>query len=178
MGDIGEGPAMDQGWIAFQGLYKIRFKRLLQEGRHRPFSLQIRAGDGAVVLPEGDDDGTQPRLKVCQICCQAKDRHHFRRDRDVKARFNWLAITAERCDDRTKGAVIHVHHPTPSHFARINPKSIAPIKVIIDHGRQQVMGGCNGVKVAREMEIDLVHRDNLGVPATRRTTFLAKAGTK
>ena len=169
---------MDQGWIAFQGLHKVRLKRLFQKGCHRPFSFQIRAGDGTVVLPIGDDDGTQSRLQVGQICCQAKDRHHFRRDRDVKACLDRLAITAQGGDNRTKRAVIHVHHPSPHHFAWIDPKSIAPIKVIIDHGRQEIVRCRNGVKVAREMEIDFVHRDNLGVSATRRTTFLAKAGAK
>ena len=50
--------------------------------------------------------------------------------------------------------------------------------VIIDEGREGVVGGGDGVEVAGKVEVNLFHRKNLGVTATGGASFHAEAGAE
>ena len=51
---------------------------------------------------------------------------------------------------------------------------IAPIDVIVDQRGEQVVGGADGVEVAGEMEVDVLHRHDLGVAAAGRAALDAE----
>ena len=111
---------------------------------------------------------------------KAEDRHDFGSNRDVKARFARIAIgnAAQRTDDIAQRPVVHVHHPAPGHAPRVDAKLVAPIDVVVDHRREQIVGRGNGVEVAGEMQVDVFHRNDLRIAAARRTALHAKARTK
>ena len=48
--------------------------------------------------------------------------------------------------------------------------------MIVDQRRQQVVGGGDGVEIAGEMEIDVLHRHDLGIAAAGRAALDAEAG--
>ena len=48
--------------------------------------------------------------------------------------------------------------------------------MVVEHRRQQVVGGGDDVEIAVEMEIDLLHRRDLGVAAAGAAALDAKAG--
>jgi len=45
VGDVGEGPPMDQGGGALKGLDEVGERGVFKEGRHRPISAQLPTGD-------------------------------------------------------------------------------------------------------------------------------------
>jgi len=47
--------------------------------------------------------------------------------------------------------------------------------MIVDHRREQVVGGADRVNIAGEMQVDVLHRDRLSVTAPCRAAFDAKA---
>ena len=52
---------------------------------------------------------------------------------------------------------------------------VAVVDVVVQHRGQQVVGQLDGVEVAGEVEVDVLHRHHLGVAAAGRTAFHAEA---
>ena len=50
------------------------------------------------------------------------------------------------------------------------------VDVIVDRGREQIVGQADRVKVTRKVEIDLLHRENLGVATSGGATLHAETG--
>ena len=103
-----------------------------------------------------------------------------RRHGDVEAGFAREAVggAAERGDDLAQRPVVHVDGAAPGDAARVDVELVAPIDVIVDHRREQVVGGADGVEVAGEMEIDVLHRHDLGIAAAGRAALHAEAGAE
>src|SRR6185436_291899 len=85
---------------------------------------------------------------------------------------------AERVHDRAERAIVDVEHALPGDAALVDAKGIAPVDMIVDQRRQQIVGARYGVKVAGEVQVDIFHRHNLGVAAARRAAFAAEAGAE
>ena len=51
------------------------------------------------------------------------------------------------------------------------PSVVAVVQVVVDHRREQVVGGRDGVEVAGEVQVEPLHRDDLAVAATGRTAL-------
>ena len=51
---------------------------------------------------------------------------------------------------------------------------VAVVDVVVDEGGQQVVGRADGVDVAGEVEVEVLHRDDLGVAAARRAALDAE----
>ncbi len=81
---------------------------------------------------------------------------------------------AERTDDLTQRAVVHVHDAAPDDAARVDALLVAPVDVVVDQRRQQVVGGGDGVEIAGEMEVHVLHRHDLRIAAAGRTTLDAE----
>ena len=71
-------------------------------------------------------------------------------------------------------AVVHIQAMAEANPARVDAKLVALLDVVIDHGAQQVVGGGNGVQIARKVQVDGFHGHNLGVAAARCTALHAK----
>src|SRR5690606_11339407 len=89
-----------------------------------------------------------------------------------------VAWAAETYGDVTQGAVVHVHHATPADAAASEIQRIAPIDMVIDHRAEQVVRGSDGVEVTGEVEVDVFHRDYLGVTAASCAAFDTEAGAE
>ena len=163
MGDIGEGPAMDEGRRMFERLHQVRLHRILQENGHRAVGLEIAGVDWALVTPRADDDVSESALQIAEIARQAQDRHDFRGNRDVEPAFARKPVrrAAERGDDLAQRPVVHVDHPPPADPTHVDIELVAPVDVVVDQRREQVVGGGDGMKIASEMEVDVLHRHDL-----------------
>ena len=83
--------------------------------------------------------------------------------------------------DETIGAqraVVHVEAAAPGDAARVDAELVAPIDVVVDHRGQQIVGGADGVEIAGEMQVDLVHRHDLRIAAAGRAALHAEAGAQ
>ena len=180
MRDVGERPAVDEDGIVLERLHEVRRQRILQQNRHGAVTFQLAGADRLLVSRIGDDDVAEAVLEVLQIFRQAEDGHHFRGDRDVEAVLARKAVrdAAERVHDRAERAIVHVEHALPADAALVDAKRIAPIDMIVDQRREQVVGARDGVEVAGEVQVDVFHRHDLGVAAARRAAFDAEAGAE
>jgi hypothetical protein len=56
-------------------------------------------------------------------------------------------------------------NPTPEDAAGIEAEGIVEVEMVVDQGREQVVGAGRGVEVAGEMEVDPLHRNDLATTA-------------
>ncbi len=61
-------------------------------------------------------------------------------DGDVEAVLAHLAVVAQADHDLAQRAVVHVHHAAPRDLRRIDAERVAPIDLVVDQRRQQVVG--------------------------------------
>ncbi len=86
-----------------------------------------------------------------------------------------LVDAAERGDDRAERAVVHVDGAAPTDAAGVDVELVAPIDMVVDHRREQIVGGADGVEVAGEVQVDVFHRHDLRVAAAGRAALDAEA---
>ena len=67
-------------------------------------------------------------------------------------------------DDLPKGPVVHVESPRPRDGPRIDVQGVVVIHGRVQCRRQEVVRRGHSVEVAREVEVDLLHGKDLGVP--------------
>ena len=77
MGDVGEGSAMHEGGVVFQGLHEVGLHRILQQHRHRAIGLDVAREDRLALARVGHDDIAEAALEVIEVGRQAQDRHDF-----------------------------------------------------------------------------------------------------
>ena len=78
----------------------------------------------------------------------------------------------------TQRAVVHVDGAGPRDSAGVEAERVAVVQVGIEHRRQKVVRARNGVEVAREVEVDVLHGDDLRVAAARRAAFHPEHGSE
>jgi hypothetical protein len=176
--DVGERAAMDERGRALQRLHQVRRNRLLQQGGHRAMCVEITRADRLTIACIGDDDVAEPLFQVVEVLGQAEDRHDLRGDGDVEAGLARIAVgdAAERADDLAQCAVVHVHHPAPGDAAAIDAERVAPVDVVVDQRRKQIVRRGDGMEVAGKMEVNVLHRHDLGVAAAGRAALHAEGG--
>ena len=180
MRDVGERAAMNKGRVVFQRLHQVGLQRLRQQHRHRAVGLDVAAVDRRAVAPIGDDDVAKTLLKIFKIGRKAQDGHDLGRHGDVEAGLAREAVryAAEAGHDIAERAVVHVDDAAPGHAALVDFQLIAPIDVVVDHRRQQIVRRGDGMEVAGEMEIHLLHRNDLRVSAAGGTALHAETGAE
>ena len=112
-----------------------------------------------------DHHAGEPLLEVLQRGREAERRHGLGRDRQVEAVLAHGAVAAEAHHDVAQRAIVDVESAAPGDTRRVEPERVAPVDVVVDHRRQEVVGRRQRVEVAREVEVDLVLRDHLGPAA-------------
>ena len=114
--------------------------------------------------------------KIGKVVRKTKCGHHLRRRRNVESIFARIAIRrAAQSDDRlTQSAVVHVESTSPNDAPLIERESIAPVGMVVDHRRQQIVRRDDRVKVAGEMNVDRIARRNLSEAAAGRAALHAE----
>ena len=125
-------------------------------------------GDGLSVIGISDDDAGETRLQIHQVGGQTQHGHNLTGDCNVKAVLAWnsLCLSAKPIDNVTELTVIHIDSTLPGDLFRIDAEGVALLNVVVQHGSQQIVGGTDGVEITGEMEIDVLHGDNLGIAAS------------
>ena len=115
-----------------------------------------------------DHDPPQSLAHVPQRRRQGEHRHDLGRGGDVEAGLAGHPVLggAEAHHQVAQGPVVDVEHPAPRHLVDVDPELVPVMEVVVDHGRQQVVGGGHGVHVAGEMEVERLERARPG--CTRR----------
>ena len=75
-------------------------------------------------------------------------------------------------------AVVHVHHALPGDLAHVDAQLVALLDVVVQHGGQEVVGRADGVEVAGEVQVDVLHGNDLGVSAACSAALHAEHGAQ
>ena len=123
-----------------------------------------------------DDNFAKAGLQIYDIAGQAKDCHDLGSDRDIEAVFprNALHAAAETVHDVAELAVIHVHCALPGDLLDIDAELVALLYMVVQHGGKEVIGCADGMEVAGEVEVDVLHGNDLRVAAAGRAAFDAE----
>ena len=175
--DIRKRSAMYESRYVLQRLHQIRFQCVFHERRHRARRVQIARRDRFIFIRIRDDDPRQPRLEIRDVLCQAQNRHDFRRHRNLETVLARHAVhrPAEPDDDMTKRAVIHIQHATPDDTTRIDTERVSLLQMIVQHRREKIVRRRHRMDIPREMQIDILHRDDLRISAAGRAALHAHA---
>ena len=154
--------------------------RVLEQGRHRARGVQVVRRDRLVVVGVAHHDASQALFKVGDGGGQAEDGHDLGSHGDVEAVLarHAVRLAAQAVHDVAQLAVVHVHHALPRDLAHVDAQLVAVVDVRVQERRQQVVGGSNGMEVAREVQVDIFHGDDLGVPAAGRAALDAEHGAE
>lgn len=136
----------------------------LRSATRAPAHAEFLNRDGGTVAARADDDAVDVGAQVVKVRGEAKDGHEFGGGRDVEARFRRDAVggAAETRDDVAEHAVVHVHDAAPEDFLELDLTLVAGV---VDQSGEEVVGGGDGVEVAREVQVDGFHRKDLRVAA-------------
>ena len=142
--------------------------------------MDVGDGHGLAVVGVGNDHARQARLEVHEVGGQAEAGHDLGGHCDVESVLARHAVgnTAQTVDDVPKLAIIHVDDTLPHDAARVDAKGVALLDVVVEHGCAKVVGSTDGVEVAGEVKVDVLHGDDLGHAAACGTTLDAKHGAQ
>ena len=181
LGDVRERPTVDDGWRAFEGLHEVGVHRVLQEHRHGAGRVEVgRVEPLAGLLLATHEDPSQPRLEVGLVLGETENGHNLARRGDVEPALprEPHRLPSEPQHDVPQRPVVHVDDALPQHGPRFEREGVPEVQVVVEQGSEQVVGGPDGVEVAGEVEVDVLHRDHLGVAAASRATLHAHDGTE
>ncbi len=147
MGDVGKRPAVDKGGGMLQGLHQIGLQSVLQQGGHGARRLQLAGGHRFPVIGVAHDNGLQPALEIGDVLGEAQHRHDLTGHGDVKPVLPGHAAhpATQAVHHIPQLPVVHIHAAPPGDPSGINAQGVALVDVVVHHGRQQVIGGANGV---------------------------------
>ena len=119
-------------------------------------------------------------LEIVDVRGKTEDCHDLGGNGDVEAVLARKPVgdSAQRVDDGTKRPVVHVDDAAPRHAALVDAVRVAPVDMIVDHCRQQVVGDADGVEVAGEMEIDVLHGHDLRMATSGCSALDAERGAE
>ena len=176
MRNVRERATVNEGGIAFQGLHQVGEEGVPEEQGHRTGSVQIIGTNGVPVKVGADNDLAEARPQISVVACEDEDGHHFARGGDVETVLPNVAVgwATEPNHDLTQGAVVEVHHARPADAGGVQATVVAVLDVVVNHRRKQVVRRGHRVQVAREMQVDLLHRQHLRAATSCRSSLDAK----
>ncbi len=74
--------------------------------------------------------------------------------------------------------VVHVHDAAPGDAADVDLQRVAPVDVVVEHRGQQVVGAGDGVEIAGEMKVHVLHRHDLRIAAAGGAALHAEVRAK
>ncbi len=161
MGDIGKRAAMDKNGVAIQGLHEIWLHGVLEERVHGAMGAEIACGHGRARMLVGDHHIGKPPFQVLRRTGQTENRHHFRSGGEVKSSGPETIggigdqLGVPQCTIRD------IQGPPPHDAVGVDAEPISPVEMVVEQGRQQVVGGADRVNVAGQVQVDVIRRNDL-----------------
>ena len=180
MGDVRERPAMHEGGRALQRLHQVGRQRVAHQHGHGAVRLEVAGAHHVATLVLSHHHVAQALLEVAQILRQTQHGHRLGSHGDVEAGFARHAIAqpAQAQIYVAQRAVVHVQHTAPNEPAHVQAQLVTLLEMIVDHRGEQVVRRGDGVNIPREVQVDVLHGDDLRVAAARRAALDAKAGAQ
>ena len=165
MRDVRERAGVHEAELPFERLDDVRLQRVLEEHGHRTRCLDLIRRHRLAVRRVADRDRTELATQVGEVGREREDRHYLARRGDVEARLRRDPVLrpTEAADDVTERAVGDVDRATPGDGRDL---WLVPVEAVrVDERREEVVRRGDRVHVAREVEIDVLHRHDLRIAA-------------
>ena len=180
MGDVGERAAVHEGGVVLERLDQVGLDGVLEQRGAGALGVDVVHGDGLAVVGVGHDHAAQAGLEVGEVGGQAEGGHDLGGHGDVEAVLAGHAVgdAAHAVDDVAELAVVHVDAAAPDDAARVDVELVALLDVVVEHGGDEVVGSADGVEVAGEVQVDVLHGDDLGIAAAGSAALDAEHGAQ
>ena len=168
VGDVAERPGVDQHRLALERLDQVRLDRVLHHDGHRPRHPEVLGGDRR---RRRGSTATTIRPRRARRSCRSVASARIAMISEAAVITNCalardaVRLAAEPDDRVAQLAVVHVERPRPGDRLRVDAERVAVEDRGVERRREQVVGGRDRVEVAVEVEVDLLHRHDLGVAA-------------
>ena len=170
VGDVAERAAVDERRAALERLEQVRLERVAQQHGHRAGDPEVLGRDGIAGRRRREDDPAEPRAQVVEVGREGEDGHDLGRDGDLPLRLagRRVLLAAEPDDDPPDRPIADVDDARPDDRRRVDAERVLVVEVVVEERRGEVVGGPDGVVVAGQVEVEVLHRDDLAVAATGR----------
>ena len=180
VGDVRKRAAVDEGGSALKSLHQVRLERVLEQCGHSALGLEVVSGDRLAVVGVAHDYAREPRLEVGDVAREAENGHDLRRNGYLESVLtgHTLHPAAEPVNDVAQLAVVHVNGAFPRNLLGVDAERVALLDVVVQHRGEEVIRGANGVEVAGEVQIDVLHGHDLRVAAAGGAALDAEHGAE
>jgi len=115
-----------------------------------------------------------------EIAGEREDRHDLAGGGDVEAGLarDAIHVATEAGDDVAQVAVVEVHDAAPADRLGIDAQRIAVEDVVVDVSREQIVGHGDGVRVAGQVQVHVLHGQHLRIAAAGRSALDAEHRSK
>ena len=178
--DVGEGAAVNKSGSVLDGLDEVGGDGFLEKGHHGTGHLQGLCQNRLTLVIVSDHDAVKAPAEIFSVCGKAQDSHDLGSGGDDEAVLaeRSVHLCAHADDDVAQSAVVHIHAALPDDSGGIDPEHVSVMDVVINSCRQQVVGGCDGMEIASEMQVEFLHGKDLGIAAACRSALDAEAGSQ
>ena len=175
VGDVCERTAMDEGRCMLRRLHKVGVQGIAQQHCDGSCHAEVTHTEGLSLGSDAQHDILYATLQVLLTRSQTEYGHELRCRGDVEACLVHHTVTPQTCHHVAQGPVVHVEHPLPEDLPQREAFLTVLVDIVVEQRTDGVVGRGHGVEVAREVQVDLLHRQHLGIAATSSTTLDAKA---
>ena len=179
MGNVSERSAVNEGRSALGSLNQVWLQGIEEEGNDTATYTHILDSEWFVILSDAEENIVDATTEIVYACCETHDSHDFRSRSDVESSLCLDAVlVTDTGNDATQATVVDVHHTAPENLLELESLSLVLETVVVQEGSNHVVSFCDGMEVASEMEVDLIHWQYLGITATGSTTLHSEARTE
>ena len=157
-------------------LNEIRLKRVFKQSGHSTNRLEITRGNRLVVICVCNDNFGESFLEICNRACKTEYSHDLGCNGNIEA-----ILAGSTIDSSTKSVnykseltVIHINASLPSDLLDVNAKAVALLNMVVKHCCKQIVCRTDCVKIAGEVQVDILHGNNLSVSAACGTALYSE----
>ena len=164
------GPGVDEHRGVLQRLEEVGLEGVPQDHGHGPGAPQLLGGHRATPDVEADHDLARAAgAGRAATSARARIGHDLGGGGDVEPRLAGHPVLGrpEAEDDVAQRPVVDVEHPPPRDGVEVELEVVAVVQVVVDDGRQGVVGGGHGVDVAGQVEVERLERGRPGCSRRR-----------
>jgi len=161
-------------------LHKVRLECILEKRRHSANRAKIARRYGFFVIRVCNNDARETLLEVGNRIGKTENCHDLGCNSDVITVLTRHTVdtSAKTVGYKAKLAVVHIHATLPGDAARVDIQSVSLIDVIVEHCRQKVVCRTDSVEVTCEVQVDILHGNDLCVSAACGAALDAEHGTE
>ena len=178
--NVCKGTTVDNCRNIFQSLNEVRFNSIFQESCHCSVRIDLTSSNCFACIVISNDNLAKAFFQIAKTGCQAEDCHNFGSNSNVEAilaRYT-VSFATQTNNDVTEFAVVHINNTFPNDTARVNIQSVALLHVVIYHCGKKHVSRSNSMEVTGKVQVNIFHRNYLGVTAASSATFNAHTRTK